>query len=92
MITVSKLPFFNRYDLPRVFRGERDWRKFVIYPAEYYLDNRIALRRATQVVGVDGTSRTLTLAHNETLPLRHAAGRLRRRRLHAGGTGRISGR
>jgi NAD(P)H-nitrite reductase large subunit len=67
MITVSKLPFFNRYDLPRVFRGERDWRKFVIYPAEYYLDNRIALRRATQVVSVDGVSRSLTLAHNETL-------------------------
>lgn len=68
MITVSKLPFFNRYDLPRVFQGERDWRKFVIYPAEYYLDNRIALRRATQVVNVDGASRTLTLAHNETIP------------------------
>ena len=67
MITVSKLPFFNRYDLPRVFRGERDWRRFVIYPAEFYQDNRIALRRATQVVGVDGVGRTLTLAHNETL-------------------------
>ena len=68
MITVSKLPFFNRYDLPHVFQGERDWRKFVIYPAEYYLDNRIALRRATQVVSVDGANRTLVLAHNETLP------------------------
>lgn len=67
MITVSKLPFFNRYDLPRVFRGERDWRKFVIYPAEYYLDNRIALRRATKVVNVDGTRQTLTLEHNETV-------------------------
>jgi NAD(P)H-nitrite reductase large subunit len=67
MITVSKLPFFNRYDLPRVFRGERDWRSFIIYPAEYYQDNRIALRRATQVVGVDGALRTMTLAHSETL-------------------------
>jgi NAD(P)H-nitrite reductase large subunit len=67
MITVSKLPFFNRYDLPRVFRGERDWRKFIIYPAEYYLDNRISLRRATQVVSVDSARRTLFLAHNETL-------------------------
>ena len=27
MITISRLPFFNRYDLPRVFRGERDWRR-----------------------------------------------------------------
>lgn len=68
MITVSKLPFFNRYDLPRVFLGERDWRKFVIYPAEYYLDNRIELRRATRVTSVDGASRTLSLEHNEVLP------------------------
>jgi NAD(P)H-nitrite reductase large subunit len=67
MITISKLPFFNRYDLPRVFRGERDWRKFIIYPAEYYLDNRIDLRRATRVTNVDGASRTLALAHNETV-------------------------
>jgi NAD(P)H-nitrite reductase large subunit len=67
MITISKLPFFNRYDLPRVFRGERDWRKFIVYPAEYYRDNHIALRRATRVTNVDGASRTLNLAHNETL-------------------------
>ncbi|MBL8473592.1 MAG: FAD-dependent oxidoreductase [Rhodocyclaceae bacterium] len=67
MITLSKLPFFNRYDLPRVFHGERDWRKFVIYPAEYFLDQRIALRRATRVTGVDGARRTLALGHNETV-------------------------
>lgn len=68
MITISKLPFFNRYDLPRVFRGERDWHKLIIYPADYYLDNRIELRRATRVTSVDGASRTLALEHNETLP------------------------
>jgi NAD(P)H-nitrite reductase large subunit len=67
MITISKLPFFNRYDLPRVFRGERDWRKLIIYSGEYYRDNCIALRRATRVTNVDGASRTLTLAHNETM-------------------------
>lgn len=67
MITISRLPFFNRYDLPRVFRGERDWRKFIIYPAEYYRSNRIALRRASKVVNVDGINQTLMLEHKETL-------------------------
>lgn len=67
MITVSRLPFFNRYDLPRVFRGERDWRRFIIYPAEYYRRNRIALRRATRVVGVDSLNQTLALRHNEAV-------------------------
>jgi len=67
MITISRLPFFNRYDLPRVFRGERDWRRFIIYPADYYRRNRIALRRATRVVGVDALARTLTLEHKETI-------------------------
>jgi len=67
MVTVSRLPFFNRYDLPRVFRGERDWRRFVIYPAEYYRRNRIALRRATQVVAVDSINQALTLQHKETI-------------------------
>jgi 3-phenylpropionate/trans-cinnamate dioxygenase ferredoxin reductase component len=67
MITISRLPFFNRYDLPRVFRGERDWRRFIIYPADYYRRNRIGLRRATRVVGVDSLAQTLTLEHKETL-------------------------
>ncbi|MDD5298733.1 MAG: FAD-dependent oxidoreductase [Rhodocyclaceae bacterium] len=67
MITTSRLPFFNRYDLPRVFRGERDWRNFIIYPADYYRKNRIALRRATKVVAVDSANRTLSLEHKETI-------------------------
>ncbi len=67
MITVSRLPFFNRYDLPRVFKGERDWRDFIIYPAEYYRRNRINLRRATRVVSVDSYNQTLALKHNETV-------------------------
>lgn len=68
MITISRLPFFNRYDLPRVFHGERDWHNFIIYPADYYRKNRISLRRATKVVNVDSTNQTLTLEHKETLP------------------------
>lgn len=67
MITVSRLPFFNRYDLPRVFRGERDWRRFIIYPAQYYRHNRIALRRASRVVSVDSINQTLTLQHKEVI-------------------------
>ncbi len=67
MITTSRLPFFNRYDLPRVFRGERDWRNFIIYPADYYRKNRITLRRATKVVGVDSGNRTLALEHKEVI-------------------------
>lgn len=67
MITVSRLPFFNRYDLPRVFRGERDWRRFIIYPADYYRKNRIGLRRATRVVSVDSASQILKLEHKETI-------------------------
>ena len=67
MITISRLPFFNRYDLPRVIRGERDWRGFIVYPADYYRRNRIALRRATRVVSVDSMAQTLTLAHKETV-------------------------
>lgn len=67
MITVSRLPFFNRYDLPRVFKGERDWRDFIIYPAEYYRRNRINLRRATRVVSVDSFNQTIALRHNETI-------------------------
>jgi NAD(P)H-nitrite reductase large subunit len=67
MITISRLPFFNRYDLPRVFHGERDWRRLVIYPAEFYRQNRIALRRATKVVSVDSGRQELTLAHKEVI-------------------------
>jgi NAD(P)H-nitrite reductase large subunit len=68
MITISRLPFFNRYDLPRVFRGERDWRRLVVYPADYYRRNRIALRRATKVVSVDSARQQLTLSHKEVIP------------------------
>lgn len=67
MITISRLPFFNRYDLPRVFHGERDWRRFIIYPAEYYRQNRIALRRATRVVNVDSANQVIKLEHKESI-------------------------
>lgn len=67
LITASRLPFFNRYDLPRVFRGERDWHRFILYPADYYRRNQIALRRAARVISVDSARQILTLEHKESI-------------------------
>jgi 3-phenylpropionate/trans-cinnamate dioxygenase ferredoxin reductase component len=67
MLTMSALPFYNRYDLPLVFRGRRDWHRFLVDAPDYYLENRIELRRCTQVANVDALAKTITLAHNETI-------------------------
>jgi NAD(P)H-nitrite reductase large subunit len=68
LLTMSALPFYNRYDLPRVFRGCLDWRDFLVDPPSYYVENRIELRRCTQVTNVDAKRRIIALAHNEELP------------------------
>jgi len=67
ILTLSSLLFYNRYDLPKVFRGHRDWREFLAYPAEYYKDHRIEVRRCSRVAGVDGPRRTITLEHKEEI-------------------------
>ena len=67
LITLSALQFYNRYDLPKVFRGHRDWREFLVYPPEFYSDNRIAVRRATRVANADTGRRVLVLEHKEEL-------------------------
>ncbi len=67
IITMSSLPFYNRYDLPRVFRGCHDWREILVHPPEYYDDNRITLRRNSRVTEVDGRSRSIAFAHNEVM-------------------------
>jgi NAD(P)H-nitrite reductase large subunit len=67
IITMGSLPFYNRYDLPRVFRGCNDWREILVHPLEYYDDNRITLRRNSRVTDVDGRSRSITFAHNEVM-------------------------
>ena len=67
MLTLSTLPFYNRYDLPLVFRGRKDWHRFLVDPPEYYVKNRIELRRCTQVANVDAERKTLLLAHNEEM-------------------------
>jgi NAD(P)H-nitrite reductase large subunit len=67
ILTLSSLLFYNRYDLPKVFRGHRDWREFLAYPAEYYKDKRIEVRRCSRVAGVDGSRRTILLDHKEEI-------------------------
>jgi NAD(P)H-nitrite reductase large subunit len=67
MITLSRLPFYNRYDLPNVFHGWHDWRKLLAHPPAYYEDHRFTLRRDTRVINVDGRERRVTLAHNEEI-------------------------
>lgn len=68
LLTLSALPFYNRYDLPRVFRGVHDWREFLVDPPAYYEEQRIELRRCTLVVNVDAKRKTIMLGHNEELP------------------------
>ncbi|MEW5888209.1 MAG: FAD-dependent oxidoreductase [Pseudomonadota bacterium] len=65
IFTLSSLPFYNRYDLPKVFRGRQDWREFLVYPPSYYEEHRITLRRNCRVANVDGRRRVLALEHKE---------------------------
>ena len=67
MLTLASLPFYNRYDLPQVFRGRQDWHQFLVDPPEYYTENRIELRRCTQVANVDSQRKVITLGHNEEM-------------------------
>ena len=68
LLTLSALPFYNRYDLPRVFRGVHDWREFLVDPPSYYEEQRIGLRRCTRVVNVDAKRKVVMLEQNEELP------------------------
>jgi len=65
IITMDSLPFYNRYDLPQVFRGQQDWRELLDVPPAYYDEMNIRLRRRSRVVDVDGTKQLITLAHQE---------------------------
>ena len=67
IITTARLPFYNRYHLPSVIRGIKDWREFVIYPPEFYRDNKINLRRFQTVDSINVTNKTLTLKHKERI-------------------------
>jgi NAD(P)H-nitrite reductase large subunit len=65
IVTMSRLPFYNRYDLPRVFRGCHDWREILAVSPDYYAENRITLKRDSKVIEVNGKERLITFAHNE---------------------------
>lgn len=65
IISLGALLFYNRYELPRIFRGECDWRRYLVNPPAYYEDNHIVVRRNCQVTMVDTQRRCLTLAHRE---------------------------
>lgn len=67
IITMGSLPFINRYDLPRVFRGCYDWREILVHAPEYYDDNGITLRRNSKVIDVDAKKQCIAFAHNELL-------------------------
>jgi NAD(P)H-nitrite reductase large subunit len=65
LVTLSSLPFYNRYDLTGMFKGETDWRKLLAVPPATYDELRITLRRNTRVVHVDSNERTIAFGHNE---------------------------
>lgn len=67
MITMDSLPFYNRYDLSRVFRGCHDWRDLLAVPPAQYDALDIRLRRASRVIDVSGADRTVTLSHQEII-------------------------
>ncbi len=67
IITMSSLLFYNRYDLPDVFRGRTDWKSFLVYPPSFYDEQNIKIRRGSQVVNVDSTRKEITLGHKETI-------------------------
>lgn len=67
ILTLSSLLFYNRYDLPKVFQGHRDWRDFLAFPADYYRERRIGMRRCSRVAGVDAGRRVITLDHKEEI-------------------------
>jgi len=65
IISAGALLFYNRYELPDVFRGRQEWPDYLQHPPEYFADNKISLRRKSVVADVDTDRRKLILAHRE---------------------------
>jgi NAD(P)H-nitrite reductase large subunit len=65
IISAGALLFYNRYELPDVFRGRQDWRDYLGYPPEFYEDNEIALRRKSLVADIDTARHVIVLGHRE---------------------------
>lgn len=68
IVTLASLLFYNRYDLPQVFRGKHDWRDFLVHQPAFYDDNRITVRRNSRVSNVDPLNKVMTLEHKEDIP------------------------
>lgn len=67
IISAGALLFYNRYELPEVFRGRTQWRDYLVHAPEYYEDNGILLRRKSIVSEVDTKRQVLVLAHREEI-------------------------
>jgi NAD(P)H-nitrite reductase large subunit len=65
IISIGGLLFYDRYQLPQVFEGKRDWRAYLVYPPDYYEEKRISVRRKCRVTQIDPRRRVLMLAHRE---------------------------
>jgi NAD(P)H-nitrite reductase large subunit len=65
IISIGGLLFYDRYQLPQVFEGKRDWRAYLVHPPDYYEEERISVRRKCRVTQIDPRRRVLTLAHRE---------------------------
>ncbi len=67
IITAGRLLFYSRYELPRLFHEDCDWRDFLVNPVEYYVENRINVRRNSFVTHVDAQRKSINLAHKESI-------------------------
>ncbi|HEX2479971.1 MAG TPA: FAD-dependent oxidoreductase, partial [Geminicoccaceae bacterium] len=65
IISIGGLLFYDRYQLPHVFEGNRDWRQYLVHPPEFYEEQRISVRRKCRVTQIDPRRQVLTLAHRE---------------------------
>lgn len=67
IVSGGALLFYNRYDLPNVFRGQHQWVDFLVHPPAFYEENRINVRRKTFVTEVDAANRQIYLDHREVI-------------------------
>ncbi len=67
IVAGGALLFYNRYDLPDVFKGKHQWTDFLANPPRHYEERKIDLRRKTMVTEVNATDQKLLLAHREEM-------------------------
>jgi NAD(P)H-nitrite reductase large subunit len=67
IISAGSLLFYNRYDLPNIFRGCESWVELLVNPPEYYEKNRINVRRKCVVIDVNTQQHLIYLMHRETV-------------------------